>query len=70
MTRCRTHLAAFLGGLVLAGFAAPVQALERLVLRMPFLETSVTINLGEAGSASELIRPSPDLEDLQSASGG
>ena len=70
MTRCRTHLAAFLGGLALAGFAAPVQALERLVLRMPFLETSVTINLGEAGSASELIRSSPDLEDLQSASGG
>ena len=40
------------------------------MLRMPFLETSVTINLGEAGSASELIRSSPDLEDLQSASGG
>ena len=70
MTRCRTHLAAFLGGLALSGFAAPVQALERLVLRMPFLETSVTINLGEAGSASELIRSSPDLDDLQSASGG
>ena len=70
MTRCRTHLAAFLGGLALSGFAAPAQALERLVLRMPFLETSVTINLGEAGSASELIRSSPDLEDLQSASGG
>jgi hypothetical protein len=70
MTRCRTHLAAFLGGLALSGFAAPAQALERLVLRMPFLETSVTINLGEVGSASELIRSSPDLEDLQSASGG
>ena len=70
MMRCRTHWAAFLGGLALAGFAAPVQALERLVLPMPFLETSVTINLGEAGSASELIRSSPDLEDLQSASGG
>ena len=70
MTRCRTHWAAFLGGLALAGFAAPAQALERLMLRMPFLETSVTINFGEAGSASELIRSSPDLEDLQSASGG
>ena len=70
MTRCRTHLSSFLGGLALSGFAAPAKALERLVLRMPFLETSVTINLGEAGSASELIRSSPDLEDLQAASGG
>ena len=70
MTRCRTRLAAVLGGLALAGMSAPAQALDRLVLRMPFLETSVTINLAESGTAEELIQSSPDLADLQSASGG
>ena len=70
MIRLRARLAAVCGGLVLTGISAPVQALERLVLRMPFLETSVTINLAEAGSAAELVQSSPDLADLQSASGG
>ena len=70
MIRLRTRLAAVCGGLVLTGFPAPAQALERLVLRMPFLETSVTINLAEAGSAAELVQSSPDLAELQSASGG
>ena len=55
MTRCRTHLAAFFGGLALSGLAAPAQALERLVLRMPFLETTVTINLGEIACSSQFI---------------
>ncbi len=32
-----------------SGFAALAQALERLVLRMPFLETIFTFNLGELG---------------------
>ena len=45
--------------------SSPSRALERLVLRLPFLETSVTINLGDAQSTSELIRQSPDLADLQ-----
>ena len=70
MTRCGTRLAAVIGGLALAGMSAPAQALDRLVLRMPFLETSVTINLAESGTAEELIQSSPDLADLQSASGG
>jgi len=70
MTRCRTRLAAVLGGLALAGMSAPAQALDRLVLRMPFMETSVTINLAASGTAEELIQSSPDLADLQSASGG
>ena len=70
MIRVRARLAAVCGGLVLTGISAPVQALERLVLRMPFLETSVTINLAEAGSAAELVQSSPDLAELQSASGG
>ena len=47
--------------------SSPSRALERLVLRLPFLETSVTINLGDAQSTSELIRQSPDLADLQMA---
>ncbi len=70
MIRHRARLAAVCGGLVLIGISSPVQALERLVLRMPFLETSVTINLAEAGTAAELVQSSPDLADLQSASGG
>jgi hypothetical protein len=48
-------------------FTSPSQALERLVLRLPFLETSVTINLGDVQSTSELIRLKPDLADLQMA---
>ena len=39
------------------------------MLRLPFLETSVTINLGDVQSTSELIRQSPDLVDLQMAGG-
>ena len=49
---------------------APASALERLVLRMPFLETTLSINLGDVETASELIRSSPDLEDLFRASDG
>ena len=49
---------------------APASALERLVLRMPFLETTVSINLGDVETAAELIRSSPDLEDLFRASDG
>lgn len=50
--------------------AAPASALERLELRLPFLETSITIHLEDGRSAAELIRSSPDLADLQGASGG
>lgn len=70
MVRSRSYWAALFGSLSLTLLAAPAVALERLVLRMPFLETSITINLGEVDSAAQLIRSSPDLEDLQSASGG
>ena len=68
MSRLRSGLAALLGGLVLA--AAPAQALERLVLRLPFLQTSITFHLGDGQSVDELIRSSPDLADLASASNG
>ena len=70
MLRLRTELAALLGGLLVAASASPVQALERLALRVPFLQTSITVNLGQARSADELIRSSPDLLELQSASHG
>ena len=64
MLRLRTELAALLGGLLVAASASPVQALERLALRVPFLQTSITVNLGQARSADELIRLSPDLLEL------
>ena len=70
MARLRTHLAALGVGLSLALTGGPASALERLVLRLPFLETQVTINLSGGQSAEELIQASPDLQDLQLASGG
>ena len=70
MARLRTHLAALGVGLSLALTGGPASALERLVLRLPFLETQVTINLSGGQSAEQLIQASPDLQDLQLASGG
>ena len=70
MLRFSPYLAALFSSLSLSVLSAPALALERLVLRMPFLETSITVNLGEVESAAALIRSSPDLEDLQRASGG
>ena len=70
MIRLRARLAAVCSGLVLTAIGSPAQALESLVLRMPFLETSISVNLGDAQSAEELIRSSPDLAELQSASNG
>ena len=65
----RQFLIAALTGAALFFISSPSRALERLVLRLPFLETSVTINLGDVQSTSELIRQSPDLADLQMAGG-
>ena len=70
MNRFRTGLTALLGGLVIAATASPAQALERLVLRMPFLQTNITINFSGAQSVEELIRSSPDLAELESVSDG
>ena len=70
MARLRTHLAALGVGISLALAGGPASALERLVLRLPFLETQVTINLSGGQSAEQLIQASPDLQDLQFASGG
>ena len=45
------------------------RGLERLVLSLPFLETGLTIKLGDAHSTSELIRQSQDLADFHMAGG-
>ena len=66
----RSRLLSLLAGLALTVVGTPASALERLVLRMPFLETSITINLGEAEAVDQLLRSSPDLEDLKAASEG
>ena len=55
MIRLRARLAAVCSGLALTAIGSPAQALESLVLRMPFLETSITVNLGDAQSAGELL---------------
>ena len=70
MARLRTHLAALGVGMSLAFSGGPASALERLVLRLPFLETEVTINFADGQSAEQLIQASPDLQDLELASGG
>ena len=66
----RAGLASLLGSLLAAASAYPVQALARMALRLPSLQTSITVNLGQARSADELIRLSPYLLELQSASHG
>ena len=71
MLRFSPRLAALVSSVALSFSAAPASAVERLVLRMPFLETSITINIDDdAQTAGQMIRSSPDLADLQSASGG
>ena len=61
---------AFGSGLSLAFAGSPSWALERLVLRMPSLETSISINLGDSHSVEELINGSPDLVELRRVSKG
>ncbi len=70
MARLRTHLAALGVGMAVVLSGVPASALERLVLRLPFLETEVTINFADGQSAEQLIQASPDLQDLELASGG
>ena len=40
------------------------------MLRLPFLEKEITINFADGESAEQLIQASPDLQDLEMASGG
>ena len=70
MARLHTHLAALAFGMSLALGGGPALALERFVLSLPFLETEITINFADGESAEQLIQASPDLQDLELASGG
>ena len=42
-------------GMSLALSGGPASALERLVFRLPFLETEITINFDDGESAEQLI---------------
>ena len=57
------------GALVLL---APLRtsAFERLRMRLPLLESEVTLELGEAETASDLLRANPDLAELDRAGEG
>ena len=70
MAGLRTHLAALAVGMSLVLGGGPASALERFFLRLPFLETEITINFADGESAEQLIQASPDLQDLELASGG
>ena len=70
MARLRTHLAALAFGMSMALSGGTAFAMERFVLRLPFLETEITINFADGESAEQLIQASPDLQDLELASGG
>ena len=43
--------------------------MQRFVLRLPFLEKEITINFADGESAEQLIQASPELQDLELASG-
>ena len=55
MARLRSHLAALAFGTSLALGGGPASALERFVLRLPFLETEITVNFADGESAEQLI---------------
>jgi len=55
MARLRTHLAALAFGMSLALGGGPASALERFVLRLPFLETEIAINFADGESVEQLI---------------
>ena len=70
MAQLRYGLVFLFLGMLMALGGDPASALERFVLRLPFLETDITINFADGESAEQLIQASPDLQDLELASGG
>ncbi|MBL6800204.1 MAG: esterase, partial [Synechococcus sp. BS307-5m-G37] len=66
----RFSLAAAAASAAVALSGSPAAALERLVLRIPYLGVDFTINLGDGRSVEEVIQSSPDLVDLDRASDG
>ena len=68
MTRARTAWP-LIGLTALLG-AAPAQAIEEVVIKLPLLETTFTVRVSELGSADALRRGNSDLAELDRASGG
>ena len=66
----RSSLAAAAASAAVVLSGSPAAALERLVLRMPYLGVDFTVNLGDGRSVEEVIQSSPDLVDLDRASEG
>ena len=66
----RSSLAAGAASAAVVLSGSPAAALERLVLRMPYLGVDFTVNLGDGRSVEEVIQSSPDLVDLDRASEG
>ena len=50
MTRIGLAIASVLSGAALAVSGSPAKALERLEIRIPFLETSIVINVAKVQS--------------------
>ena len=67
-SRFHRYFSALISSFVLTILGSPSHALERLVLRMPSLGSSININLGDSHSVEELINGSPDLVELRRVS--
>lgn len=64
------HLAAPLTALLALAPLGPLQAIERIELRLPLLETSFTVNVRELRDRRALLDGSSDLAELDQATGG
>ena len=67
-SRFHRYFSALISSFVLTTLGSPSHALDRLVLRMPSLGSSININLGDRHSVEELINGSPDLVELRRVS--
>ena len=71
--RFRSALASLLlavSGSVAALLSSPSLALERLRMTLPLLETAVTLELGQAQTAQQLLKANPDLAELDQVGEG
>ena len=71
--RFRSALASLLlavSGSVAALLPSPSLALERLRMTLPLLETAVTLELGQAQTAQQLLKANPDLAELDQVGEG
>lgn len=70
MARCFRRGAALLAGLLTLLPALPVRALEEVVVELPLLESTLTVNLRELRDPVALQQGSSELAELDRASGG